>query len=206
MQKRNTGMFLTTLLIAGAAATAQIAFGLGNDRKASNDFRQHDNKASFQRVSTLANYKNNGAANIGTTTVSEIIAATRDGKTLVYTDSPGGQIGFVDITNPANPTPTGVLAMGGEPTSVDVLGNRYALVAVNTSTDFINTSGKLVVVDLTTTPRTIVGNIDLGVSQILSRSARTASTLPSPLRMNAMKRSKSVVWKAACRNSLRDIL
>ena len=76
---------------------------------------------------------NNGAANIGKTTVSEIIAATRDGKTLIYTDSPGEQIGFVDITNPANPIPTGVLAMGGEPTSVDVLGNNYALVAVNTS-------------------------------------------------------------------------
>ena len=162
MQKKSTGMFLTTLLIAGAAATAQIAFGLGDDRKSSNDFRQHDNKASFQRVSTLANYKNNGPANIGTTTVSEIIAATRDGKTLVYTDSPGGQIGFVDITNPANPTQTGVLAMGGEPTSVDVLGNRYALVAVNTSTDFVNTSGKLVVVDITTSPRTIVRSIDLG--------------------------------------------
>ncbi len=46
--------------------------------------------------------------------------------------------------------PTGVLALDGEPTSVDVLGNKYALVAVNTSTNFINTSGKLVVVDITT--------------------------------------------------------
>ncbi len=39
MQKKNTGMFLTTLLIASAAATAQIAFGLGDYRKSSNDLR-----------------------------------------------------------------------------------------------------------------------------------------------------------------------
>jgi len=107
-----------------------------------------------------ANYRNNGAANIGETTVSEIIAATRDGKTLVYTDSPGEQISFVDITNPAKPEPTGVVPLDGEPTSVDVLANKYALVAVNTSVDFVNPSGKLVVVDIMT--RAIVGSVDLG--------------------------------------------
>ena len=109
MQKKSTGMFLATLLIAGAAVTAQMAFGLGDDRKSSNDFRKHDNKASFQRVSTLANYRNNVAADIGTTTVSEIVAATRDGKTLIYTDSPGEQIGFVNITDPANQRQLGSL-------------------------------------------------------------------------------------------------
>lgn len=160
MRRNHTGVFLTGLLIAGAAATAQIAFGHGDDRRSSHDLRKPDFKASFRRVSTLANYRNNGAANISKTTVSEIIAATRDGKTLIYTDSPGAQIGFVDITNPANPLPDGVIALDGEPTSLDVLANKYALVAVNTSVDFINTSGKLVVVDLAT--RTIVGSINLG--------------------------------------------
>jgi Tol biopolymer transport system component len=50
--------------------------------------------------------------------------------------------------------------MGGEPTSVDVLGNKYALVAVNTSKNFIETSGNLIVVDITT--RAILRSIDLG--------------------------------------------
>lgn len=80
--------------------------------------------------------------------------------TLVYTDSPGEQIGFVDITDPANPVADGVIALGGEPTSVDVLGNQYALVAINTSDDFVNTSGELVVVDITT--REVVGSVALG--------------------------------------------
>jgi hypothetical protein len=160
MQRKIPSTFLTALLIAGAAATAQIAFGDSDERKSAKDFRKHDRKASFQRIATLANYRNNGAANISEETVSEIVAATRDGKTLVYTDSPGKQIGFVDITNPNNPQPTGVVALEGEPTSVDVLGDKYALVAVNTSADVINTSGKLVVVDVAT--RAIVGSVDLG--------------------------------------------
>jgi DNA-binding beta-propeller fold protein YncE len=118
----------------------------------------HFDPQSFRRVGTLANYLNN--ADIGDTTVAEIVAATRDGMTLVYTDSPGEQIGFVDIKDPSTPFPTGTLAMGGEPTSVDILGNKYALVAVNTSESFTNTSGKLAVVDMKT--RAVVRAIDLG--------------------------------------------
>jgi hypothetical protein len=157
MWKKNTEIFLAGLLIVSAAATAQIT----NDyRLSAEDLRARGRSPSFQRVSTLANYRNNGAANIDETTVSEIIAATRDGKTLVYTDSPGEQIGFVDITDPANPLPDGAVDVGGEPTSVDVLGNKFALVAVNTSADFENPSGELIVVDIAT--RAIVRSIDLG--------------------------------------------
>jgi DNA-binding beta-propeller fold protein YncE len=79
--------------------------------------------------------------------------------TVIYTNSPKGEIGFVDITDPANPKPLGALAMGGEPTSVAVLGS-HALVAVDTSTSFVNPSGKLVVVDIAT--RLKVAEIDLG--------------------------------------------
>ncbi len=115
---------------------------------------------SFQRVGTFANYRNN--ANIADATVSEIVAATADGRTLIYTDSTMGAIGFVDITNPAQPAPLGKLpfADGHEPTSVDVLGNEYALVAVNSSESFTNASGYLAVVDLAT--RTVTRQIDLG--------------------------------------------
>lgn len=49
--------------------------------------------------------------------------------------------------------------MDGEPTSVGVLGD-YALVAVNTSPDFDNPSGKLVVINIDT--QTIELDFDLG--------------------------------------------
>lgn len=80
-------------------------------------------------------------------TVAEIISASEDGKLLVYTDSPNKAIGFIDIADPAKPAPGGMLPVGGEPTSVKVVGGR-ALVAVNTSEGFTKPSGKLVVVDL----------------------------------------------------------
>src|SRR5690606_23073154 len=82
-------------------------------------------------------------------TVAEIVAASEDGRLLIYTDSPGEQVGFVDISNPAAPQPGGTLPLPGEPTSVGVVGS-YALIAVNTSADYVNTSGQLVVIDLTT--------------------------------------------------------
>jgi hypothetical protein len=84
---------------------------------------------------------------INETTVSEIVAASEDGMTLVYTDSPGERLGFVDISDPADPRPAGVMEMGGEPTSVGV-SRDYALVAVNTSESFANPSGQLRIVHI----------------------------------------------------------
>ena len=80
-------------------------------------------------------------------TVAEIISASEDGNLLVYTDSPRKSLGFIDITDPAAPKPGGMLALGGEPTSVEVVGGT-AFVAVNTSESFTKPSGKLVLVDL----------------------------------------------------------
>ncbi|MEO1201842.1 MAG: esterase-like activity of phytase family protein, partial [Pseudomonadota bacterium] len=118
-----------------------------------------DNKGgSFKRVATIANYINNDA--IGDETVSEIVAATADGHTLVYTDSELEEIGFVNIGVPSNPIPTGKFDVGGEPTSVAVLGNQYALVSVNTSESFTETGGILRVVDINA--RSIVAELDLG--------------------------------------------
>ena len=104
----------------------------------------------FNRVSTFAVCSQVGAScESAATTAAEIVAASADGMTLIYSNSPKGEIGFVDITDVKAPKALGALAMGGEPTSVTVLGTN-ALVAVNTSTDFINVSGKLVVVDIAT--------------------------------------------------------
>ncbi|MEY1556861.1 esterase-like activity of phytase family protein [Yoonia sp. R2331] len=91
-------------------------------------------------------------------TSAEIIAATADGMTLVYTDSPGASIGFIDITDPANPAPLGVFMPEGEPTSVAVIGN-HALAGVNTSQSYTEPSGFLVEIDVTTQQE--VGRCDL---------------------------------------------
>lgn len=91
-------------------------------------------------------------------TSAEIIAATADGMTLVYTDSPGASIGFIDITDPTNPAPLGVFMPEGEPTSVAVIGN-YALAGVNTSASYTEPSGFLVEIDVTTQQE--VGRCDL---------------------------------------------
>ncbi|KQB97659.1 alkaline phosphatase [Loktanella sp. 1ANDIMAR09] len=91
-------------------------------------------------------------------TSAEIIAASEDGMTLVYTDSPGKSIGFIDITDPANPVAAGVFIPEGEPTSVAVIGN-YALAGVNTSPSYTEPSGFLVEIDMTTQQE--VGRCDL---------------------------------------------
>ena len=72
------------------------------------------------------------SCNTNTETVAEIVAASGDGNTLIYTDSPGNRIGFVDITTPTSPVGLGLTSVGGEPTSVAVRGG-FALVGVNTS-------------------------------------------------------------------------
>jgi DNA-binding beta-propeller fold protein YncE len=113
---------------------------------------------SFERIATLANYAGN--ADAGDSTVAEIIASTANGRTLVYTDSPREEIGFIDITKPHIPVPAGKLAVGGQPTSVAVLGNELALVGVDTSTTFAAPTGHLAVVDIKR--RKIVRDIPLG--------------------------------------------
>jgi len=91
-------------------------------------------------------------------TVAEIVVATDDGMTAVYTDSEKESLGLVDITDPKDPLPLGTIVLSGEPTSVALKGS-FALAAVNTSPDFIDPSGELQVVDITT--KTIVRTIDL---------------------------------------------
>ncbi len=80
-------------------------------------------------------------------TVAEIITASEDGKLLIYTDSPRKALGFIDITDAAQPKAGGSLALGGEPTSVKIVGQKV-YVAVNTSESFANPSGKLVSINL----------------------------------------------------------
>ena len=110
----------------------------------------------FKRIASFPAFKN---YDINTKSVAEIVAASHDGRTLVYTDSENESLGFVDINNPAKPLALGAVALGGEPTSVAVSGH-YALVAVNTSADFIHPNGHLAIVNLIT--QAIVTTHDLG--------------------------------------------
>lgn len=145
---------------AAAALSVGLFFATLASASSGDERRGGNGGAGFQRIATLANYLNNAPEKFGETTVSEIVAATQDGLTLVYTDSPLGQVGFVDISDASSPVPTGTVDVGGEPTAVDVLGNSLALVAVHTSPSFTAPSGKLVVIDMAT--RAIVRELDLG--------------------------------------------
>ena len=103
---------------------------------------------NFNRISSFATPDNN-AERAGEPSSAEIIAASGDGMTLIYTDSPLGVVGRIDISDAKNPKALGITDMGGEPTSVTVIGN-LAYVAVNTSESYTKPSGKLVVVDMAT--------------------------------------------------------
>lgn len=114
----------------------------------------------FDRIATFPVARNlPEGTDPATPTSAEIVAASGDGMTLVYTDSPNGAIGFIDIRDPASPAALGSLAMAGEPTSVAVR-DATAFVGVNTSESFANPSGRLATVDLAT--RTETASCDLG--------------------------------------------
>lgn len=103
---------------------------------------------NFNRIASFGTYLNMAdGEDLSRTTSAEIIAATADGMTLVYTDSPLGVIGRVDITDPANPAPLGNVALNGEPTSVGIVGST-AFVGVNTSASFTDPSGHLAIIDV----------------------------------------------------------
>ena len=112
---------------------------------------------NFNRIASFAVPANSADQSIETS--SEIIAATDDGMTLVYTDSPAGVIGFIDISDAANPVAGGSLDVGGEPTSVSIIG-QTAFVGVNTSESYVAPSGFMMAVDVA--GKTELGRCDLG--------------------------------------------
>ncbi|MBN9886186.1 esterase-like activity of phytase family protein [Salipiger abyssi] len=115
---------------------------------------------SFNRIASFATPRNMAPGeDTARVTSAEIIYATEDGNTLVYTDSPLGVIGRIDITDAANPQPLGNVDMGGEPTSVAISGTT-AFVGVNTSESYTAPSGKLVVLDALSGE--VAGECDLG--------------------------------------------
>lgn len=113
----------------------------------------------FNRIATFAVADNLPEADRASPTSSEIVAASEDGNTLVYSDSPHGGIGFIDITDPKAPKAAGYLKVDGEPTSVAIVGGKV-LAGVNTSKSYVEPSGKLAVIDLA--GKTVDATCDLG--------------------------------------------
>lgn len=139
-----TGLMGSTCVVASGAVTA----GSG---------------ASFQHIATFPVYRNLPLGqDAEEETVAEIVTVSTDKKTLIYTDGAQARVGFVDIRDAHNPKPAGFVQLSGEPTSVAVKDD-YVLITVNTSADYVNTSGELVVVDISDLERPITARIlDLG--------------------------------------------
>ncbi|MEC5398595.1 esterase-like activity of phytase family protein [Uliginosibacterium sp. H1] len=115
---------------------------------------------NFQRIATFPVLQNLPAdRDPSKATVAEIIAASEDGRLLVYTDAEQKGIGFIDILNPVRPQAAGFVALEGESTSV-ALTRTHALVAVVTSESFVKPSGHVAVVDLQS--RKVVAKCELG--------------------------------------------
>ncbi len=115
---------------------------------------------TFNRIASFATPDNMAEGeDRSQVTSAEIIYATEDGNTLVYTDSPLGVIGRIDITEPSNPQPLGNVSVDGEPTSVYVHGNTI-FAGVNTSESYTDPSGKLAMIDATSGE--LLGECDLG--------------------------------------------
>lgn len=114
----------------------------------------------FNRISSFATVDNMAKAeDRARATSAEITTATPDGNELIYSDSPLGAIGLIDITDPKAPKALGNIAMDGEPTTTVVL-DKTAFVGVNTSKSYTQPSGVLRSVDLDS--KQVVANCDLG--------------------------------------------
>lgn len=145
--------------VAAAVAVAVSFSALSLHVHADHHAKQLDEKKPehhFIRLSTFPVFLN---TDIEEETVAEILDTSLDGNTVVYTDGKMEKLGFIDIRDRYYPKAAGTVDLPGEPTSVAVAGD-YALTAVNTSLDFVNTSGELIVVDMES--REIVAKHDLG--------------------------------------------
>lgn len=151
---------------------------------------------SFDRIATYPVFQNvPSGVPASAETVAEISDVSDDGRTLVYTDAAGRRIGFLDISDPANPRGDGTLSLeelgdaDDEPTSVSIVG-RYVLVVVDTSASFTDPSGRLDIVrlsdgklvrsiDLAGQPDSIAITRDQGIAAIAMENQRDEDFAPA---------------------------
>lgn len=157
---RLTNGLLATMALTAALAAPASAHGGGS--------------AAYDHVGTLTVPDNlRPAEPRETITSAEIVAAVPGGRTLIYTDSPAGRVGFIDISDARDPDPGGVVDIGGEPTSVATVG-RHALVAVNTSPSFARRAASSR--SSTSSPARSPGGSRSPASPTRSRSRPTSAT------------------------------
>ena len=118
------------------------------------------NEKNFNRISSFNVSENLPEGSKSTTkTSSEVVTASEDGETLMYTDSDLGVVGLVDISDPAKPKALGIVELEAEPTGIAALGNNI-YIGSNTSESYTNPSGALVQINLD--KRRAVKECDLG--------------------------------------------
>lgn len=95
---------------------------------------------SFHRIASFGTYQQFQEPHLPSS--AEIVTATEDGNTLIYTDAYRKGLGIIDIRDPHTPTPKGFISLQGEPTSVTYADNRLFTV-INTSSSYTKPSGVL---------------------------------------------------------------
>ncbi|GAA2034756.1 esterase-like activity of phytase family protein [Agromyces tropicus] len=148
-------MLTATALACGAAATPALA----EETPAA--------ASAFGRLATYPVFQNVPAGvDPADETVAEISAVSEDGRTLVYTDAAGKRIGFLDLTDPSQPTGLGTVDLAelghadDQPTSVAIVGDHVLVVVDETGGAFTEPKGRLDVLRLSDRER--VASIDLG--------------------------------------------
>ncbi|MDH2327850.1 esterase-like activity of phytase family protein [Cereibacter sp. SYSU M97828] len=117
-------------------------------------------ETTFNRIASFATPDNMAEGeDRARPTSAEIISVSEDGNTIVYSDSPLGVLGFLDITDAKAPKALGNVAMDGEPTTAVIIGKRV-FVGVDTSESFTQPSGQLRVLDLDS--EEVLESCDLG--------------------------------------------
>ena len=77
---------------------------------------------NFNRIASFATPDNMAAGeDRARANSAEIISVSEDGNTLVYSDSPLGVLGFIDITDAKAPKRLGNVPMEGEPTTAVIV-------------------------------------------------------------------------------------
>lgn len=131
-----------------------------HDRQAICNGGKMNTQMHFNRIATFAVCAQLGSdCDSDLETAAEIVASSQDGMTLIYSNSPAQQVGFIDIADPAAPVGLGALGLAAEPTSVAVV-DAHALVAVNRSENYVDVAGSLEIVEIAT--RRLIHCIDLG--------------------------------------------
>lgn len=100
---------------------------------------------TFNRIASFPTSLNN--ADVSAESSAEIISVTSDGITLVYSDSPLGVIGLVDITDPSTPALAQLRPSGIAPEGAVAVPSRNLFVTANVA-DLIEDGSHVMIYEL----------------------------------------------------------